>query len=154
MHCRDFLLNLYFLKTNLFPMQLKNLLLFLFSIGISAQSFGGSVVGREKDPYEKTFITNAQRLPDQNYQEQLRQTPAWQHFLADHPKWNVTFNEENQKPHRAYGQPFSIIPGADEKSTALNFAQSSLSEFNIPVNELKFQTSNSSKYQNVFFTQV
>ncbi len=107
------------------------------------------------DPLIKTFITNIKRLPDASYQEELKQSQAWQHFIQANGNWYVTFNEENQKPHRAVGAPIPVVNMGTPAQTALSFLQNSLSEFNIPIADLRLRNAPvSNKYQYVNFYQV
>ena len=98
----------------------------------------GHVAGYN-DPLKKTFIENPKQLPDPAYQNTLRSSGHWQEFVAAHGHWNVIFDESNAMPQRAFGKPVSV-GGSDIRSTALNFLNSNLSGFMIPMNSLQFRS--------------
>lgn len=130
---------------------LSILIVFLFSFS----GFAGSNIHHNDDPLLKTFIENIKRLPDEVYQSELRNQPAWKNFRNQHGMWYVTFNEENAKPHRAYGKPIPMSNSGDAVSTALNFINTHLKEFNVPVKELNLISNiRSAKYHQVHFNQV
>ena len=56
------------------------------------------------DEYEVRYVKVKSELNKQ-YQEQLRNAKLWQDFRNNNPGWFVIFNEENQLPHRAFGEP-------------------------------------------------
>ena len=120
---------------------------------ITSSSYAGNINGG-KDPLEVTYIKNIKGLPDAVYQEQLRKSLPWQKFLQHHSDWNVEFNESTQKPHRAFGIPISTI-GNNPVDAVSNFMETNLSVWNLPVQDLKFQSQNfSGKYYNVFYSQT
>ncbi|MBL4656803.1 MAG: hypothetical protein JKX73_02300, partial [Flavobacteriales bacterium] len=47
--------------------------------------------------------SNPKRIPNQALQEHLRAGEAWQAYVAKYNTWRVHYNEQNGKPHRAYG---------------------------------------------------
>lgn len=99
------------------------------------------------------FLRDALKTPDVAWQAQLRKASAWQGFLAEHPGWNVEFNEASSKPHRAYGPPIPTS-GADAQERALTFASQELHRFGIPVEELVHAaTIPTEKFQYVHFAQ-
>lgn len=132
-------------------MKIKSLLtLSLLFVG-SALASGNLLYNDDKG--EVTFIKNRKRLPDRQYQAELRQLPAWQNFLNAHGTWYASFNEENQKPHRAFGKPIPTV-GIDAESRALYFINQYLGDFNVPVSELTLQAVNQTpKHYNVIFNQ-
>lgn len=120
---------------------------------VSFNSFAGNIIG-DKDPLEISYIKNKKAKPDLKYQELLRKSPSWQNYLKVHSNWFVDFNEAIQKPHRAYGKPIQAY-GDDPSSAALNFIQNNLSDWNLPMQDIQFQSQNcSGKYFNVFFKQT
>ena len=113
----------------------------------------GNIVSNDGS-IEKTYIKNNKRMPDLAYQAGLRQGVAWQNFLQKHSTWYVEFNEENAKPHRAYGKPIPAF-GSDAESKAVYFITTELSDFNIPVNDLRLTNVNvNSKFQYINFHQT
>ncbi len=133
---------------------MKFSLLLVSTLLMVSNSFAGSVAGHDKDLYEKTFVTNKQRVRDAVYQQQLSHAASWQSFSERHQGWTAIFNEENQKPHRAYGAPIAVMTAGSAQATAMNFVRNELTDFNIPEGELKFETATFSKYQNIFFKQI
>ncbi|NNE55127.1 MAG: hypothetical protein HKN32_03835, partial [Flavobacteriales bacterium] len=87
------------------------------------------------DPLEITFYNADNQGWDYTTQQFLRELPAWQNFLAEHGTWYVHFNESNQKPHRAYGQPIAVA-GMSAEEIALNFISNELGGFGLDVDEL------------------
>lgn len=85
----------------------------------------------------RTFLNN-KRVLDKNYQYQMLKSPAWQNFKSAHGNWYCWFNEENAKPHRAYGQPIPVS-GATAADKAMNFINNKLTDFDIPVADLRLQ---------------
>ena len=119
---------------------------------ISDNSFAGNVRG-EKDPLEITYIKNRKVKPDVNYQEKLRKSDSWKNYLKAHNNWYVDYNEATQKPHRAYGKPIQVN-GENPETAAMNFIETHLGDWNLPLQDLKFQSQNNSgKYYNVFYIQ-
>lgn len=88
---------------------------------------------------EVTFM-DRNKTPDMQWQAHLRELAPWQNFMNNHGTWFAMFNEENQKPNRAFGQPISSV-GATAQERAWNFISNELSDFNIPVAELEFTSS-------------
>ncbi|MGQ0828705.1 MAG: T9SS type A sorting domain-containing protein [Bacteroidota bacterium] len=100
------------------------------------------------------YIKNTDRVPDVMYQQELRERSNWKNFVAANGTWYVQFNQENAKPHRAFGQPIPAY-GIDAQAKAMNFITSKLGSFNIPLNELSYRsTSSSENFQYVHFNQV
>jgi len=90
---------------------------------------------------------------DEEYQSTLRAMLPWQQFLQQHPRWSVHFNEGNQLPHRAYGNP--IGGGSfDPVQRVKAFMETDLSAFQVPMQSLELQgTHRSKKYTFVNFVQ-
>jgi len=102
---------------------------------------------------EVRYIKNNKRVPDADYQKELRNSVAWQSFLQKNGPWQVIFNEQNAKPHRAFGPPIQVS-GSDASDKALNFINNELTDFNIPVNELFLVNAFASDhFQYINFTQ-
>ncbi len=116
-------------------MLLKNSIL-LAVLGL----FGSAVIAQDnmystEMKLEKTHITNNKRLPDEQFQRELRHSAPWQYFLQNNGTWYVTFNEENQKPHRAYGEPIPVYGGTPQQKVE-NFIADKLQDFRIPTQDL------------------
>jgi Zn-dependent metalloprotease len=117
-------------------------------------SFAGGTVQYSKHRVEKTFYQDTRRMPDKNYQATLRSQAPWQNFLDRNGKWWVMFNEDNRKPHRAYGVPIQVS-GTNAQDCAMNFIQSQLSDFRIPVSDLVIAgTPSSEKFRYVNYYQT
>ena len=104
---------------------------------------------------ESTGLTNnSKRIPNQALQEELRAQAAWQSYVVKHNTWRVHFNEENARPHRAYGNGISTV-GASVQDRAMNFIINELGDFNIPVADLTLMgESNSPKHNYVNYYQL
>lgn len=127
------------------------MLMLLFS---SAAIASGGGITNSYDRTEVRYITNSKRLPDQTYQAELRSRSNWQNFLQQNGTWYVIFNEENARPHRAYGQPVQMF-GASIEDKAMSFINTKLNGFNIPVSQLSYvSTVNSGDYEYVNYKQV
>ncbi len=135
-------------------MRIKNYtlaLMMLASFSLTA-SEGGIISNANKN--DVRFIKNTKRLPDVAFQQALRESAEWQNFVAANGTWYVVFNEENAKPHRAFGKPVPVF-GMDPQSKAMNFITSKLSGFNIPVSELSYAGGAvSQNFQYVHFNQI
>ena len=59
------------------------------------------------DEHEVRYIKQNQQL-DPSYQAVLRNGSLWQDFFSNYPNWFVIFNENNQLPHRAFGEPIHV----------------------------------------------
>ncbi len=126
-------------------------IMMLASFSLTA-SEGGVISNANKN--DVRFIKNTKRLPDVAFQQSLRNSPEWQNFVTINGTWYVQFNEENAKPHRAFGKPIPVF-GMDPQSKAMNFITSKLSGFNIPVSELSYASGgNSENFQYVHFNQI
>ena len=130
---------------------LSSCLLLLSTSFLSSFASGG--VETTNDKNEIRFITDNKRMPDKELQTELRKRANWQNFVQQNGTWYVIFNEENSKPHRAFGKPIPVF-GVDAKGRALNFIGNQLQAFNIPVNELQFISSHrTANYEYVNFIQ-
>ncbi len=124
--------------------------LMLTSFSLTA-SEGGIISNANKN--DVRFITNPKRLPDVAFQQALRESAEWQNFVAANGQWYVIFNEENAKPHRAFGKAIPTY-GMDAQARALNFISSKLSGFNLPLSELDYSGGGTSEnFQYVHFHQ-
>lgn len=132
-------------------MKFMNLLL-VISVMIIGQAQATDVSGG-KDRFEKRYIHDSKKLPDLKIQNALKENSAWKNFQVSNSGWYVSFDERSGMPHRATGKP--IHTNAANPTAAANaFMRDKLSGFNIPFQDLKFQTENfSGKYYNVFYTQ-
>lgn len=128
---------------------LSTLILSLFSI----LSFAGGDVHGTRNPNEKTYVPDIHWMPNKNYQAELRSLAPWKNFITRNGNWWVLFNEENRKPHRAFGTPIATT-GTDAQDRAMNFITTELVDFKIPVSSLELQgISENSKHRFVNFTQ-
>ncbi|MCX6295936.1 MAG: hypothetical protein NTX97_07695, partial [Bacteroidetes bacterium] len=126
--------------------------LMLFSSLSSVASEGGVISNANKNDIR--FIKNTKRTPDIAFQKALRESTEWQNFVSTNGTWYVIFNEENAKPHRAFGKPIPVF-GMDPQTKAMNFITTKLSGFHIPVSELNYTgTSVSESFQYVHFNQI
>ena len=136
---------------------MKQLLLiswFLVLGSFFSSAFASGDLQTTNDKNEIRYITDNKRMPDIELQNQLRNRANWQNFVQQNGTWYVIFNEENSKPHRAFGKPVPVF-GVNAKSRALNFIGTHLQDFNIPVAELNFVSSvKSENHEYVNFTQV
>ncbi len=94
-----------------------------------------SNVHAQDNRLSKTYLDN-KRVLDKSYQYQMLKSEPWQNFRAAHGDWYCWFNEENGKPHRAYGAPISVS-GATAADKAMNFINTKLGDFSIPVADLE-----------------
>ena len=126
-------------------------IMMFLSLGLIA-SEGGIISNANKN--DVRFIKDTKRMPDVAFQQALRESAAWENFVSTNGTWYVIFNEENAKPHRAFGNPIPVF-GMDPQTKAMNFITTKLSGFNIPVSELSYRNSAiSESFQYVHFTQI
>lgn len=103
------------------------------------------------DPNEIRYF--AGKPYDPIRQQDLRSLPQWQNFLDANGTWYVHFNERTGLPHRGFGAPIQVA-GANPTEMAMAFAESHLSQFNIPVDELiSYGKEIEGKYDQVNFRQ-
>jgi hypothetical protein len=77
----------------------------------------------------------------------------WQNFLQNHPTWGGMFTAYNNMPHRATG-PGIATSGSTFVNRAINFMQTELAQYNIPVNNLELTSQTTYKqYTNLNFKQ-
>jgi hypothetical protein len=135
-------------------MKIKNYLstILMFASAALVAAEGGVISNADKNNIR--YIKNIKRLPDVPYQKELRERDSWKNFLTANGTWYVTFNEENAKPHRAFGTPIPIF-GMDAQSQAMNFINSKLTAFNIPVSELSYASGGTSpSFNYVHYRQI
>ncbi len=111
------------------------------------------VIADENDPNKITYITKKGSWYSATTQQKLVESPSWQQFVSKNANWTAHFNESNQLPHRAYGEPI-FLTGKSAVEKATNFLTTYSNIFEIPVKSL-VQTSNhsSDKYEFVMFKQ-
>jgi len=108
---------------------------------------------QQKDPYQKTFIQNNQRLPNQQLQTSFRDAKAWEDFRALHGDWWVEFKEETGTPHRAFGKPIATT-GTTPAERAFNFIINELKVFGTQSAELVLiKNLTTAKYHYVTYKQ-
>lgn len=113
----------------------------------------GAVAQHRRDPAAISFIKDIHRVPDVTYQAELRQSEAWQGFLAAHPEWVVEYNESSGMPRKAFGPPIPA-PGDTPLEKAMSFMSGELSRFGLPVAELEHvTTSPATRVTYVHFSQ-
>lgn len=94
------------------------------------------------------------QIYDEHVQRELMKTTYWRSFRERHPQWHVIFNEGNQKPHRAYGNPIATA-GQDLTARSWHFIANELVGFGIPASQLELiGTHESAKYQFANFRQL
>ena len=132
-------------------MMSKKLILILTILTVSINLF--SYTKNVKDEYEVKYIKEAIHL-NPAFQTQLIKSEDWQLFLSNNSNWFVYFNEFNQKPHRAFGEPISNSNGGAIEDIAFEFIQNQMNMFNIPLSDLfvNFMSENE-KYNSVSFFQ-
>lgn len=129
-----------------------SLLLFVIS---SSSVLASSNFTANDTRYEVRYITESKRLPDDKYQSLLRESAAWKSFFATNPSWSVLFNEENQKPVMAYGEPIPVS-GTTVQDKAMNFINTNLLTFKIPLPDLSLKsvTTHAEKFDYANFFQT
>lgn len=129
----------------------RALLLFCFTL-LSGQLLAH---GDELNPNITPYNDAVESLQGYKIQH-LKNHPAWQNFVANHPSWGARFNRYTKLPHRALGTPFAVGSGSqDLVAKSLNFINSQLAGFEIPTQNLVATRSfNDGKYINVDFKQM
>ena len=131
--------------------KISSIALSLFVTATMIASEGGIISNANKN--DVRYITNTKRLPDAAYQLELRNRDNWKNFTDANGIWYVIFNEENAKPHRAFGKPITVF-GMNAENKAMNFITTKLNGFNIPVADLQYvNTSTSENFQYVHYYQ-
>ncbi len=102
-------------------------------------AFANDDLAHNDNRFDVRYIKNNKRMPDAGLQQKYANTPAWQQFVQQNGPWMVMFNEESGKPHMAYG-PGIATAGATPQERAYNFITGKLGMFNIPVQDLMFQS--------------
>jgi len=122
---------------------MKKLILVLALGAYSLSFMAQSNVSVQDNRLNVTFA-NYKRVLNKTYQHELMNSPAWKNFKQANGEWYVWFNEENAKPHRAFGKPIPTS-GATPGDKAMNFITSKLGDFNIPASDLVLQQVNANK---------
>ena len=123
---------------------MKKILFVIFATIFCVPVFSGDHF--HKDEYEVRYIKQAIHL-NTDVQYHLRNGFAWKEFQSLNPNWYVYFNENNRKPHRAFGEGISIINPSD-------FIVNNLSVFNVPFGDLRLTSeTENEKYKNYIYTQ-
>jgi hypothetical protein len=89
-----------------------------------------------------------------NLQGQLRAGQGWIAFHAQHPQWNVLFDQHTGQPHRIFGPAISLSGNLSDNNACLDFVRLECKGLGIPLNELRQGTVYSSrKYRYQWFDQ-
>ncbi len=132
---------------------MSRLFVLSLSIALCLPSIAQKDIHHNYDPYEIRFISKENVSSDANYQAALRQGQAWSGFTAAHPGWHSEFDEDNQRPARAFG-PGIQVEGENATSRALSFIANELTDFNIQLEQLSLITvTDNGKHHQVFFEQ-
>jgi hypothetical protein len=89
------------------------------------------------------------KVLDVTVQQQLREGSVWQAFLTDNPNWFVMFDENNQLPHKAFGEPIQL--NGSSNAAVLNFL--STTDFTLPSDLRSVNKIRNDKYINFDFNQ-
>lgn len=101
-----------------------------------------------------TYVQDRQRMPDMDWQSELRLRPFWRNFVAAHGQWSAEFDEWSGLPHRAWGKPIPAT-GDSPETRAFSFLQDGLSQFVLPIHELEHSSTASVRNGSyVHFRQV
>ena len=84
---------------------MKKLFIFLLNLIIIFPLF--SATHHHSDENEVRYVSINMEI-DPQYQQLLREGNLWNNFRNNNPNWFVIFNERNQMPHRAFGQPIPV----------------------------------------------
>ena len=84
---------------------MKKLFIFLLNLTIIFPLF--SATHHHSDENEVRYVSVNMEI-DPQYQQLLREGNLWSNFRNNNPNWFVIFNERNQMPHRAFGQPIPV----------------------------------------------
>ena len=120
---------------------------FLFIILTISTSFLYATHHNHIDKNEIRYA-NASVL-DVTLQQQLREGSVWQAFLSDHPNWFVMFDENNQLPHKAFGEPIQL--NGSSNVDVLNFLSNT--SFTLPADLRFVNSTRNDKYINFDFNQ-
>ena len=120
---------------------------FLFIILTISASFLYATEHNHTDKNEIRYV-NASAL-NVTFQQQLREGSVWQAFLLDNPNWFVLFNENNQLPHKAFGEPIQL--NGSSNADVLNFL--STTSFTLPADLRFVNSTRNDKYINFDFNQ-
>ena len=84
---------------------MKKLFILLLNLTIILPLF--SATHHHSDENEVRYVSVNMEI-DPQYQQLLREGNLWNNFRNNNPNWFVIFNERNQMPHRAFGQPIPV----------------------------------------------
>lgn len=107
---------------------MKKYLLSYVACIIAFSSYGGSGIHSHEDQHNKRFI-NKSWTPNSSIQQALRNDSKWKNFTQKNGNWSVVFNETNNKPHRAFGQPIQLNSSSSPEAAALSFINNQASMF-------------------------
>ena len=119
----------------------------LFIILAISNSFLFATKHNHTDKNEIRFFISSPL--DVAIQKQLRDGNIWQAFLSENPNWFVLFDEKNQLPHKAFGEPIQL--NGSSSTDVLNFLTTT--NYTLP-NDLRFVSNiKNDKYINFNFNQ-
>lgn len=128
---------------------MRNFLLLGVFCGLSSLLFAQSTPDFSFDDKEIRFKESQVQVN----QQALRALPNWQNFVANHPRWQVQFDEHHRLPHRAFG-PGIVISGASVLDQADAFIQNELNIFGIRSEQLSSpRVVEGKKHTRVFYSQ-
>lgn len=119
-------------------MSIRNLTLLAIFLSVSQFVSATGDGPAEADPALVTFVNRAEKPWHAQTQQWMRQLSAWQNFEQTNGNWWVEFNEQTGLPHYATGPAITINKMDDWEAMARNFLGSTLSAYEIPVNQLEF----------------
>jgi Zn-dependent metalloprotease len=99
---------------------MKKYILSILMFCYSLSAVGSSDIHHHEDENSKRFINN-NWMPNPSYQQSLRNDSKWKNFVQKNGNWWVQFNETNNKPHRAFGQPIQLNSTTSAEAAALSF---------------------------------
>ena len=122
----------------------RNIILIIFTI---SSSF---IYGTKHEHIDGNEIRYYKAKPlDLIIQEDLRRGDFWQEFLNNNPNWFVMFDENNNMPHKAFGEPIQL--NGSSISDVLNFLSNT--DFILPSDLRLLSSSKNDKYINFDFNQ-
>lgn len=133
---------------------MKQLLTLIAIMSFSYAALSRGDIHHNFDPKLKRFMDDSKRLPDQQYQQSLREQQSWQQFNQQNGNWWVQFNETNEKPHRAFGTPIPLQLSSSPAAAGLYFLNNYLSNYLPSSVQLEFLSAPvSKKYVQTNFIQ-
>ena len=130
---------------------MKKRITLIFSMIIGLNLFAYNPYG--EDEFEVRYIKKSIHI-NSDIQFDLRMQSQWQSFLQNHPNWFVYFNENNQKPHRAFGPAISDYASTDIELSARSFLNGELGIFSVDNLDLENPViSENDKYNSISFNQ-